>query len=71
MLSFYSIHVMSLISSSLLTREDWEKMDLGSECFIVTIMNYVQNFFPLNSFSLSVYRKELKYYFLYLECFSN
>ena len=37
---FYSIHVMNSTSSSRLLREDWDKMDLGSECFIINNNNY-------------------------------
>ena len=45
MLSFYSIHVIEFDKFlSLLSREDWEKMDLGSECFIINNNNYNELF---------------------------
>ena len=56
-ITFYSVnvkcfHVMNLTSSSLYYREDWEKMHLGSECFIINNYNELcAKFFPLNSFS--------------------
>ena len=66
MLNAFSFLVMNLMISSRLTREDWESLDLGSECSIIN-NNYNELCaicFPLNSFSFPVYRKgEIMFFF--------